>query len=235
MRKWKTTGGYKIIRVLSGRSNVFLLTNGVKNILIDTGAAFMWRRLVKRLEQLNIKHIDYLILTHTHFDHAANSARIKEKYNPQIIVHKDEASYLESGENVLIKGTNLFTRVIVGLLAKRFLSAARFEPCRYDFLVDSVYDLNEIEFNAFIMHTPGHTSGSVSIIIDNEVAIVGDAMFGIFKWSVFPPYAADINQMINSWGRLLETNCQVFLPGHGSANDRLLVQNCYNNRIQYPD
>jgi glyoxylase-like metal-dependent hydrolase (beta-lactamase superfamily II) len=227
---WQTKSGYKIFQILSGRSNVFLLTNGNRNILIDTGPKFMWNNLEKRLKQLNVNSIDYLILTHTHFDHAGNSSRIKEKYDAKIIVHKDEASYLKSGENILPGGTNLFTRIIVKLFAKRFLSKAQYEPCEYDLPVDSLYAMNGFGFDAYIMHTPGHTVGSLSVIIDNEIAIVGDTMFGVFKWSVFPPYANDIKQMVNSWGNLLETKCSVFIPGHGSANDRSLVQKDYNKR-----
>jgi glyoxylase-like metal-dependent hydrolase (beta-lactamase superfamily II) len=79
-------------------------------------------------------------------------------------------------------------------------------------------------FNAYILHTPGHSSGSVSIIVDDEIALVGDTMFGIFPWSVFPPFADDVKQMTESWGKLLETNCRLFLPGHGTANKRSLVQ-----------
>jgi glyoxylase-like metal-dependent hydrolase (beta-lactamase superfamily II) len=130
----------------------------------------------------------------------------------------------------LAGGTNLITGIIVKMFAKRFLSESRYEPCMYDYLVDSVFELKDFGFNAYILHTPGHTAGSVSVIIDNEVAIVGDTMFGIFKWSVFPPYANDIRQMIYSWGSLLETRCSLFLPGHGSANDRPLVQRCYNKK-----
>ena len=230
MKIWETKNGYKIIRILSGRSNVFLLTNGEKNILIDTSPKFMWNKLEKRLTQLNVSRIDYLILTHTHYDHAENSYRIKEKYKAQVIVHKFEASYLTTGENILPKGTNLITRIIVNLFAKRFLSIAKYEPCKYNLLVDSVFELKDIGFKAYIMHTPGHTIGSMSVIIDNEVAIVGDTMFGVFKWSIFPPYADDIKQMVKSWGSLLETECSVFIPSHGSANDRLLVQKEYNKR-----
>ena len=232
MRTWNTPSGYTITRILSGRSNVFLLTNGEKNILIDTSPKLYWNKLEKRLKQLNVNFIDYLVLTHTHYDHAENSKRIKDKYGAQVIVHKDEASYLTSGENIIPEGTNLITKLIIRLFAKQFLSYAKYEPCQYDYLVDSTFDLGNIGFNAYVMHTPGHTIGSMSIIIDDNVAIVGDTMFGVFKWSVFPPYADNINQMIDSWGRLLKTNCQVFIPAHGSANSRSLVQKDYNKWIQ---
>jgi hydroxyacylglutathione hydrolase len=72
------------------------------------------------------------------------------------------------------------------MFAKQFLSKFRYATCQYDYLVDSTFNLRKIGFNAYVMHTPGHTNGSMSIIIDDIVAIVGDTMFGVFKWSVFP-------------------------------------------------
>ena len=110
MKTWKTRSGHDIIQLLSGRSNVFLLTNGKNNILIDTGPKIMWKILDSRLRKSGINHIDYLILTHTHFDHAANAYQINEKYNALVIVHQFEASYLISGDNIIPKGTNYFTR-----------------------------------------------------------------------------------------------------------------------------
>jgi hydroxyacylglutathione hydrolase len=224
--------GNKIIQILSGRSNVFLITNGEKNILIDTSAKNMWTRLERKLADLHINHIDYLILTHSHFDHAANAKKIKEKYNALVIVHKTEASYLKSGQNIIPNGTNLFTRIIVRLFAKKVLGKRNYESCQPDILIDSSFDLMELGFNGCVIHTPGHTVGSLSVIVNDEVALVGDLMFGIFRWSVFPPYATDIYKMINSWGRLLETNCSLFIPSHGSANSRNLVQKDYNKRFK---
>lgn len=78
MKRWKTNSGYEIIQILSGRSNVFLLTNGEKNILIDTSVSRLWNRLQLKIDKLGINTIDYLILTHTHFDHAANANQIKK-------------------------------------------------------------------------------------------------------------------------------------------------------------
>lgn len=224
---WITKSGYKIIRVLFGRSNVFLLTNGRQNILIDTSPGFMWPVLDRQLKKLDVTRIDYLILTHSHFDHAANAGRIKEEYHAQIIVSKYEADFLKTGENPMARGTNILTHAFSSLLGKKVLTLLRNKPCSYDILVDSILDLRDFGFEAYIIHTPGHTIGSMSIVVDDEVAIVGDAMFGVFRWSVFPPFANDIKQMVESWGKLLETNCTIFLPSHGSANSRSLVQRTY--------
>jgi glyoxylase-like metal-dependent hydrolase (beta-lactamase superfamily II) len=232
MRKWKTISGYEIIQIMSGRSNVFLLTNGEKNILIDTSVSRLWSRLQKILDKLSIYRIDYLILTHAHFDHAANANQIKKKFDVPVIVQKEEASYLSNGDNILPNGTTIFTRPIVKLFGKRLSSRFKYEACKCDLLVDSYFELKDFGFNAYLMHTPGHTIGSMSLIIDNEVAIVGDSMFGVFKWSVFPPYAEDTEKMIQSWGKLLETNCSLFIPSHGTENSRLLVQKDYNKRLK---
>jgi hydroxyacylglutathione hydrolase len=231
MKSWKTKGGCIITQVLSGRSNVYLLASGTKNILIDTSMGYMWKKLEKRLTRLKDPGIDCLILTHTHKDHAGNSCRIKKKYNATVIVHKDEALNLIAGSTKIPDGTNSVTRLLVKMLTRPFASFFNYEPCNYDVLAGEFYDLKDFGINGYIMHTPGHTAGSVSVVVDDEIALVGDTMFGIFGWSVFPPFADDPVQMINSWGKLLKTGCPVFLPSHGSAKGRELVQRDYENRV----
>lgn len=231
-KTWKTKSGYRIIQILTGRSNVFLLTDGNTNILIDTSVPRLWNKLQKRLEKINISKVDYLILTHAHFDHAGNACKIREKYKSRVIVQKSESGYLANGDNILPEGTTLFTRPVIKLFGRRLFERFKYEPCLFDISVDLSFDLKEFGFNAYIMHTPGHTSGSMSVIIDDEIGIVGDSMFGVFKWSVFPPYAEDAKMMVKSWGTLLESNCYLFIPSHGSANSRSLVKRDYTRRIK---
>jgi len=230
MKTWTTKSGYTITRILSGRSNVFLLSNGEINILVDTSDSRLRNRLLRRLNKSGIRHIEFLILTHAHFDHAGNAFRIKEKYNTRVIIQKNEAGYLAKGENILPGGTVFITRMIVKILGKRFRACFHYAPCPYDLVVDSHFDLADSGFNAYLMHTPGHSAGSMSVIVDDEVAIVGDAMFGIVKGSVFPPFAEDAEQMAGSWRKLLDTNCSVFLPSHGSENQRKSLENEYSKR-----
>jgi hydroxyacylglutathione hydrolase len=228
MKTWKTKSGQRIIRVLSGRSNVFLVSNGEKNMLVDTSVNRNWMKLKKRLDYLQVNEIHCLVLTHAHFDHVDNAYRIKERYKSLVFIHKNEAINIISGSTEIPEGTNLFTRFMTKQLAPVIAPVVRCKPCQPDVQVDAICDLKDHGFHAYIMHTPGHSSGSMSVIVDDEMAIVGDAMFGVFKGSVFPPFAANIVLMVKSWGKLLDTNCSVFLPSHGSANSRELVQKEFN-------
>ncbi len=230
MKKWKTKSGIEVIQILSGRCNVFLLSNESKNILIDTSVKRLRNKLEKRLDSLGIKTIDYLILTHSHFDHAANAQWIKQRFNSKIIIQSKEEKYLSTGKNIIPKGTTFLTRPLINLLGKHLFHLFRYEPCKPDITVDSHYELTEFGKKLYLLHSPGHTIGSMSLIVDDEIAFVGDAMFGLLKWSVFPPYAEDVEMMIKSWGKLLETNCSEYIPSHGTANSRLLVKKDYNKR-----
>lgn len=230
--KWVTKSGYEVIQVLAGRSNVFVLTNGEKKLLVDTSVLRLRKKLQKRLDRMGINTIDYLVLTHAHFDHAANARHIQKKYKAKVIVQRADEPWLSAGDNVLPAGTNLVTRTIVNLLGKRLFHLFRYEPCQPDIVVDSRADLKSFGENVYLMHTPGHTPGSMSIIVDDELALVGDTLFGVFSWSVFPPYARDPETMVRSWSKLLKTNCSLYLPSHGAPVHRTMLKKDYDKRIR---
>lgn len=227
MKTWETKNGYVISRILSGRSNVFLISGNDKNFLIDTSPGWRWNKLKESLNKPGMNNINFLILTHTHFDHAANAAKLKREFGVKVIVNKEEASFLEKGQNIIPEGTNFFTFFLVKTLAPIQTYKLNYEPCKPDILVDQYFDLNIFGLNAYIIHTPGHSPGSQSVIVDNEIAIVGDAMFGVFPRSVFPPFTDNKNEMIKSWAKLIQTNCTLFLPSHGTANKVDLVKREY--------
>jgi glyoxylase-like metal-dependent hydrolase (beta-lactamase superfamily II) len=230
MKTWHTKSGFSVSCILPGRSNVFLVSGNGKNVLVDGSPGNKWRKLKDKLNNLKIKKIDYLILTHTHYDHAANASKIKKNFGALVIVNKREAGYLERGENIVPHGTVFITRFFVEKFAPAYLSKQKYEPCQSDILIDKRLDLNEFGSNTYIMHTPGHSPGSQSIIIDDEIALTGDAMFGVFPGSIFPPFADDDENLIESWGKLLKTKCYIFLPSHGTPNRKKLVEKEFNKR-----
>jgi glyoxylase-like metal-dependent hydrolase (beta-lactamase superfamily II) len=229
MKTWTTSGGFTVARLLTGRSNVYLLSNGVKSILVDTGWTGDRNRLRKKLNRLGPP--DLVIMTHTHFDHAGNAGMLKELFSPAFMVHESEQGYLESGSCPLPNGTVWFTRFLYSLGAEKVPGLFRVPGVPADTTFSDRFDLSAYGFNAFILHTPGHSEGSSSVVVGDEIALVGDAMTGM-PGSIFPPWGSDPAAITASWGKLLATGCRLFLPAHGFGVGRSRLEASYASRLQ---
>ena len=183
MKTWKTKNGSKIIRILSGRSNAYLILNGNNTILVDTGKKSAFGRLNRRLDKLNIsiKEISTLILTHTHFDHCQSAKKIQEKSGCRIVVSGAAADYIKKGYTRLPNGTFPITKLIYKFGNLIGQNGFGYEPFRPNILINGDFDLNDVKDGIKIIKSPGHSDDSVSILVENEIAIVGDLMFGIFN------------------------------------------------------
>ncbi len=222
--------GYKISKVLGWRSNVFLLAGGDTNVLIDTSSR-SWRRLLfRRLKSLHIDAISYLFLTHAHFDHADNAGAIKEKFGAKVVIHAREKAFLEEGGVCVPRGTNRITRMLTDRFGERLAAKMSCRPALADitFSGETTIEAGGLEFT--LLPTPGHTYGSSVLIADGEIAIAGDTVFGVFPWSAYPPYSEDAREMVRSWEILLDTGCRLFLPSHGRAIGRKLLEREYTKR-----
>jgi hydroxyacylglutathione hydrolase len=228
MKTWKTKNS-SIIRVLSGRSNAYLILNGNNIILADTGKRSAFGRLIRRLDTLNIpvEKISTLVLTHTHFDHCQSARKIQEESGCRTIVSRAAADYIPKGYTRLPDGTFPITKLISRIGNSAGKDRFGYEPFRPDILVNGDFFPDEGNDGIKIIKSAGHSADSISILVENEIAIVGDVMFGILRNSAFPPYADNISEMMESWGKLLDTDCKIFLPGHGGEIKRNLLEKEY--------
>jgi hydroxyacylglutathione hydrolase len=229
MKNWKTKNGYVIYHILRGGCNSYLINYENRNILVDTGSSMYFVRLKKNIDLLDItrKNIDFLILTHTHYDHCQNAAKIKTLENCKIVINENDKESAEKGYTIIPNGTFAVTRLLsdAGKLVGKCMFG--YQPFTADILVNERNDTLDGDLNIRLITTEGHSAGSLTVIVDDEIAIVGDEMIGMFKNSIFPPFTDDVSEMIRSWGRLLNTDCEIFLPGHGKEIKRELVQKEY--------
>lgn len=229
MNKLTTKNGCEVLQVLSRHSNAWLVQKNDLSILVDSGKtksrSLLLQNLNSALHQGNT--LKYLMLTHTHYDHCQSATAIKDLYHCNIIVSENAVPSITAGYTHLPRGTNYVTNLLSTaghkLMKKKFMYA----PFKADITISDDYFFPAPDADLQIITTPGHSSDSISLIVDNEVAIVGDAMFGIFRNHVFPPFADDIPEMIRSWRKLLDTGCTTFLPGHGRAISRNLLEKEY--------
>ncbi len=157
------------------------LTDEMKEILTDRGI-----------------EVEYILLTHGHFDHILGVAALKEFSGAKIAIHAEDADCLHDEEKSLAKGnTNDFT------------------PANADILLNDgdVLKVGDIEIK--VMHTPGHTPGGVCYIIEDEKTILtGDTLFCMTVGRTdFPGGSSEI--LAESLEKLIALDGDyVILPGH---------------------
>jgi glyoxylase-like metal-dependent hydrolase (beta-lactamase superfamily II) len=232
MKTWQVSNGYSIYRVNDIRSNVFLISAPNGNILVDTGMEFTFRNMMRNIHSLGLasSHIDFLILTHTHFDHCRNARLLKDLEKCRIIASSLEAEEASRGYTDLPGGTYKITDFISGLGKQIGSSYFGYDAFQTDILVDDFLNLDTYGYDIKIISTPGHSKGSVSIVVNDEIAIAGDAIYRLYKNVIMPPFADDKNEMIKSWGKLLDTGCKLFLPGHGDEISRSFLETEYQRQ-----
>lgn len=198
--------------------------------MVDSCFKTQGKAIVKRIRKMGIEKIDLLVLTHSHHDHAGNASRIREEFGCKVLIHREEAEYLAHGRTPPVNGIKPLWKFFMKLLGTRMLSIMRYTACKPDIIIDDDHSLDGYGIKGKIIHTPGHTTGSISIIIDGQYVFVGDTLYGLSRKGVLPPFAQDKEELIRSWGRLLGTEGTRFIPGHGKILERSQVQTEYSSQ-----
>jgi glyoxylase-like metal-dependent hydrolase (beta-lactamase superfamily II) len=88
-------------------------------------------------------------------------------------------------------------------------------------LKDEEYSLESYGIQGKLIYTPGHSSGSMSLLLDTGDAFVGDLAFGWFPMRIgpgMPIFAEDTNAISvikESWRKLLFNGAKQIYPAHG--------------------
>jgi glyoxylase-like metal-dependent hydrolase (beta-lactamase superfamily II) len=173
------------------------LVRGARTTVVD--AAIYGRRtwIVDRLRALDVQpeQVDALVLTHLHWDHMQNFDLFP---NATIYVHPDELEYARG------RGDWATMRYVHAALAER--------------VVEPVAECFEIEPGARILDTPGHTGGSMSLVVDAPegiVGIVGDALPNARTAIRRKPYLIFADERAaEASAEKIVSQCQVLYCGH---------------------
>jgi glyoxylase-like metal-dependent hydrolase (beta-lactamase superfamily II) len=218
MKTWMTQNGYLVLRILSGRCNAFAVLHGSRFILVDTGRRIRRGCLMKAVDGLCAAGNTFaaLVLTHAHFDHVENAAEVAERYCVPVIIEKEEIEYLADGRNAPIRNVMGLPRLASRFVHKGMGRWFRYAPVQGAIPMESAVLRGIAGMEGLTaLATPGHTPGSASVVVDGEIAIVGDTMHGVFPGNARPPFACDEAALLQSWRKLMETGCRNFLPAHG--------------------
>jgi glyoxylase-like metal-dependent hydrolase (beta-lactamase superfamily II) len=188
-------------------------TEGDRHLtLVDTGMPGNATRIVDFLKSLDMEWIDSftIILTHPDIDHSGSVAELKEKLgNVKVAIHEADAPRL-TGEKPLKE-----VRGITGSLFKAMSPFMRFKPVTPDLLLKDGEQVDGLT----VVHTPGHTQGSICLYSERLKAMfAGDALRTDKNRSPKLPSAAmtvNIEAAKNSIRKIASYQFELLLPGHG--------------------
>jgi len=220
----------------SGITNIHLLPHGDGFILVDAGMKKKEKAFLSFLMKNGISpdSIRYIFLTHTHYDHTGALSLLHDITRATILVHAAEADYLRQGFTPPPRGTRLSTKIISFLGRKVFPSYSKYDPVEPDMIWEQS-GYRPGDFPAVLLHTPGHTAGSASLIWKEKTAFIGDTLFGYEKDDCLPWFANDLSLLRESWQTLLNTSCDTFYPAHGHPVKRDLLETSFRKHFGDPE
>ena len=143
----------------------------------------------------------HAIATHCHIDHIGGMAYLQENYGSKIIAHELDRAGIE-GENDDLTAASMY-----GLNLRHI---------KVDLLLSDEINklqLGDLEFS--FLHTPGHTPGSLSILIDTKDGRVlfGQDIHGPFS----PEWGSNLSDWRLSMEKLLVLKTDILCEGHAGV------------------
>ena len=188
------------LSVTGFESNCFIIHNGADAFVVDPSTSE--QKVLWALEKngLTLKGI---LLTHGHFDHILRAQELRDATGAPLYVHELDAEMLTDS----IKN------------AFKTFTGREFTISGADVLLRDADEISLGNEKIKVMHTPGHTKGSVCYDT-GDALITGDTIFaeGFGRYDL---YGGDISALKHSIQKLTEmakTENRWIYPGHGNTS-----------------
>jgi len=201
-------GIHLIPRVRGG--NAYLVRSDEGITVVDTGLPGSAGGIIDYVESIGCRrsHVKTIVLTHCDMDHAGSAARLKEETNAKVAIHEADAPRL-SGEKEWKKAKG-----VLGLFLRAAGAVMRFNRLQADVLLKDSDIINGLT----VIHTPGHTEGSICLYLPGRAFFVGDALVTNSERIPSLPrksMSVDMTLAKRSLRKISQLEYSVLLPGHG--------------------
>jgi glyoxylase-like metal-dependent hydrolase (beta-lactamase superfamily II) len=218
----RTPEGAPIVQIPLQLSNAYLVKAKVP-VLVDTGTLGDMEDLRHALAANGVwpGRIRLIVVTHAHADHAGLAAPLREASLAPIVLGAGDVAAAGRGHNDPLVPTGLTGTLLRPLIPGIF---PEFVP---DLRVGEPLSLLPWGIDGRVVQMPGHTPGSVVVILANHTAFVGDMLAGgALGGALFPHsphehyYQADRARNRQNLRTLLEMGIETFYLGHGGPVSR---------------
>jgi glyoxylase-like metal-dependent hydrolase (beta-lactamase superfamily II) len=212
-----------IHRLSLGFTSCFLIKeDGL--VLVDAGVPNKGHKFLRDITRLSLKpeDVSLILLTHGHWDHAGSLGELKKMTGAGVAVNYREKDWVEQGFKAVPPAFGRSSQVY-WIIARIWTFFIRFRGAGVDMaLGDEEFSLEPYGVRGKALHTPGHSLGSMSVLLDTGDAFVGDlAMTGHPRRPEpgVPLYAEARDAVKDSWRLLLEQGARRIHPAHGKPFD----------------
>jgi hydroxyacylglutathione hydrolase len=190
-------------------------------ILVDPGERAQRRNLIVKLVHLldDLRSLKLVVLTHAHFDHAGAAVAVREATGAAVAVHRNDAAWLREGTVLVPKGTTAWGRVSRATLMPLMLPFVKMPPLEPEIVIEGdELDLAPYGVSGKVIHTPGHSPGSVSVLLESGEAFVGDLAMNGPPFCLKPRFgifAQEPWRVPASYEKLMKLGATRIFPAHG--------------------
>jgi len=196
--------------------NCYWTTSDESVVIIDTANPKNEKKIMSQLEAAgkSPEDVKYIIITHADIDHVGSAAALKQLTGAKLSIHEADA------EKVNGDARHKEVRGFLGIIFKIMMAFVKYHKVKPDIFLKDGDEIGDFR----VLHTPGHTEGSIMFYRPDQVLITGDALLTDRKGQPRGPMKAftlDMDQAWNSARKLTDLNFEMMLPGHG----KLVLEN----------
>lgn len=192
----------------------YIVNNGDKAILVDTSSGEGYETVLAECSKYDLQLI---LLTHVHFDHAENAARLAKHFNVPVALHEADMELFESFDKQPLKSWGLVGKVVLGMSLK-VLRATTVEKPENIIFVKEGDSLLDYGIDGNIIELPGHTNGSIGLDVEGKHLLVGDALDHWISAATGHLYY-DMDALKRSAARIASLGPRTLYYGHGKPTE----------------